>query len=161
MKVFTISFFGHRKINNSLVIEETLEKLISEILIKKNYVEFLVGRDGEFDTLVSSIIRKCKKDFGNYNSALVLVLPYITAEYINNIEYFNQYYDEIEVCPYSATEYFKSAHKIRNQNMITRSDLVIFYVKNNFGGAYTAMKYANKLGIKYINLYNPNSFHNI
>ena len=79
MKVFTISFFGHRKINNSLVIEETLEKLISEILIKKDYVEFLVGRDGEFDTLVSSIIRKCKKDFGNYNSALVLVLPYITA----------------------------------------------------------------------------------
>ena len=36
--------------------------------------------------------------------------------------------------------------------MIDRSQLLICYVEHNKGGAYTAMKYAEKLGSEIINL---------
>ena len=61
MKVFTASFFGHRQIDNVLVIEQRLEAIIRELLISKEYVEFLIGRDGEFDQLVASTVRRCKR----------------------------------------------------------------------------------------------------
>ena len=48
--------------------------------ISNEYIEFLVGRDGEFDQLVSSTIRRCKRTIRDDNSSLVLVLPYMTAE---------------------------------------------------------------------------------
>jgi len=49
MKVFTVSFFGHRQMDNVFVIEQYLQEIIRELLISKEYVEFLVGRAGEFD----------------------------------------------------------------------------------------------------------------
>ena len=42
MKVFTVSFFGHRQIDNVFVIEQRLQEIIQELLISKEYVEFLV-----------------------------------------------------------------------------------------------------------------------
>ena len=49
MEVFTVSFFGHRMIVNALEIENRLEQLIRTLLQEHQYVEFLVGRDGEFE----------------------------------------------------------------------------------------------------------------
>ena len=49
MNVFTVSFFGHRRLGDSLTTEKELQKVIRELLTTKEYVEFLVGRDGEFD----------------------------------------------------------------------------------------------------------------
>ena len=89
MKVFTASFFGHRQIDNVFVIEQRLQEIIQELLISKEYVEFLVGRDGEFDQLVASTVRRCKRTVRGDNSALVLVLPYVTAEYRNNEQSFH------------------------------------------------------------------------
>lgn len=42
---------------------------------------------------------------------------------------------------------------LKNQWMIEQSDLVIVYIERKEGGAYTAMKYAEKLNKKVINLY--------
>ena len=120
-------------------------------LTLKEYVEFLVGRDGEFDQLVSSTIRRCKRNTRDDNSALVLVLPYATAEYRNNEQSFHEYYDEIEICAASAEKHFKSAHQIRNRSMVDRSDLVIFCVEHNSGGAYQTMQYARKVDANIIN----------
>ena len=60
MNIFTVSFFGHRKIDNPRFVDEKLEKIVRELILKKEYLEFLVGRDGEFDQLVAATIRKCK-----------------------------------------------------------------------------------------------------
>lgn len=102
MKVFTVSFFGHRQIDDVFVIEQRLQEVIQELLISKEYVEFLVGRDGEFDQLVASTVRRCKRTVRDDNSALVLVLPYTTAEYRNNELSFHEYYDEVEICTEAA-----------------------------------------------------------
>ena len=152
MNICTVSFFGHRQMGDVFKIEKQLEALIRELLLTKEYVEFLVGRDGEFDQLVSSTIRRCKRNTRDDNSALVLVLPYATAEYRNNEQSFHEYYDEIEICAASAEKHFKSAHQIRNRSMVDRSDLVIFCVEHNSGGAYQTMQYARKVDANIINL---------
>lgn len=152
MNFFTVSFFGHRQIDNVFLIEEKLEALIRDLLKTKQYVEFLVGRDGEFDQLVSSTVRRCKRAIRDDNSALVLVLPYLTAEYKNNEKSFHEYYDEIEVCAESSEKHFKSAHQIRNRSMVDRSDMIIFCVDHNSGGAYQTLKYASKKEAYLVNI---------
>ena len=70
MNQYTVSFFGHRVIEDPLLIEQRLEQLIRKLLKEKEYVEFLVGRDGEFDQIVSSTIRRCKRVVRDDNSRL-------------------------------------------------------------------------------------------
>lgn len=155
MNTFTVSFFGHRQIDNPFLIEGKLEKLIREYLNSKEYVEFLVGRDGEFDQLVASTVRRCKRAVRDDNSALVLVLPYATAEYLNNEQSFHEYYDEVEVCTESAEKHFKAAHQTRNRSMVDRSDIVVFNVERKSGGAYSTLCYAERIGAQLINLASP------
>ena len=152
MKIYTVSFFGHRYIDNIFEVERKIEKIIKRLIYENEYVDFLVGRDGEFDLFVTSVIRRIKKDIGDCNSSLIWVMPYTKAEYENSRENFEEYYDEIEVCYKSSISHPKSAIQIRNRCMIDRSDLVIFYVRQNSGGAYKAMEYAAKIGKKMINL---------
>ena len=109
MDTYTVCFFGHREIDNPLEVEEQLYDIVLHLLESKEYVEFLVGRNGEFDQLVSSTVRRVKRNFRDDNSALVLVLPYLTAEYENNHQSFHEYYDEIEICQDAAGGHYKAA----------------------------------------------------
>ena len=95
MDTYTVCFFGHREIDNPLEVEEQLYDIVLHLLESKEYVEFLVGRNGEFDQLVSSTVPRVKRNYRDDNSALMLVLPYLTAEYENNHQSFHEYYDEI------------------------------------------------------------------
>ena len=152
MNTYTVSFFGHRMMDNTLEIENRLEQLIRTLLSEHEYVEFLVGRDGEFDQLVSSTIRRCKRECRSNNSAHIWVMPYVTAEYRDNEESFRDYYDEIEVCETAAVGHYKNAHQTRNRAMVDRSDLVVFCIQHASGGAWQTMKYAKKQGKSCINL---------
>ena len=152
MQTFTVSFFGHRKIEVPFRVESQLEKLVSRLLEENEFVEFLVGREGEFDQLVSSTIRRCKRNIRDDNSALVWVMPYPTAEYRDNDNSFLGYYDEIEVCEQAAAAHYKSAFQIRNREMVDRSDMVILYIEHLSGGVYQTFRYVQKSGKKYINI---------
>lgn len=150
MEVYTVSFFGHRRLYNSIRIEERLEQYVRELLQTKKYVEFLVGKDGDFDILVASVIRRCKRLYRDDNSSLVLVLPYMRVDLRDNEESYREYFDEIEV--FSGSHY-KSAFQERNRAMVDRADLVFFAVNRTEGGAYSTMKYAQAKGKEIINLY--------
>ena len=152
MNTFTVSFFGHRVIEDPLRIEQRLETLIRKLLKEKEYVEFLVGRDGEFDQIVSSTIRRCKRTIRDDNSAHVWVLPYPTADFRENEDAYRDYYDEIEVCSTSAGGHFKGAYQTRNREMVDRADLIVFCIQHDSGGAWQTMKYAKKKGKPCINL---------
>lgn len=152
MDTYTVSFFGHRMILDQLLIDNKLDALIRRLLLEKSYVEFLVGRDGDFDQLVSSAIRRAKRTIRDDNSAHVWVLPYPTADFRDNEEAFREYYDEIEICGASAGGHFKGAHQARNREMVDRSDLVVFCIQHESGGAWQTMKYARKQGKPYINI---------
>lgn len=139
MIIITVAFFGHRKIYE-YGIETKLENIIADLMSAKEYVEFLVGRNGDFDRMASSAIRRAQRSIRNDNSIHILCLPYITAEYKNNVEDFENYYDEIEIL--NNGSHFKAAIGDRNMTMIERADILICYVTKPTGGAAKALHFA-------------------
>lgn len=152
LNTYMVSFFGHRQIENVSAIEKRLDAIIRPLLLEKEYVEFLVGRDGEFDQLVASTIKRLKRSLGGDNSALVWVLPYPTAEYRDYEADYAAYYDEIEICPESSSAHFKLAFQLRNRWMVDRSDLVVCHVEQPHGGAFQTLQYTKRCGRNIINI---------
>lgn len=77
---FTVSFFGHRYVEDFSGVERTVERILSELFQRNEMIELLVGKDGEFDQIVSSSIKRAKRQYGDYYCSHVWVLPYPTAE---------------------------------------------------------------------------------
>ena len=151
--IFTVAFFGHRYVDNILKVEKLLEEQICKLIDENEYVEFLVGRNGDFDQCVSSAVLRVREDHRDDNSALVLVLPYPTAEYLNNKKYFHDYYTDVEISYAASVANPKSAIQIRNREMVDRADLIICCIKRKNGGARQTVDYAIKQGKGIINLY--------
>lgn len=152
LEIYTVAFFGHRYIDQFAVAETGVEEIVRKLLESKEYTEFLVGREGDFDQIVSSTIKRLKRSGRDDNSSLTWVLPYPTAELENNEKDYEKYYDNIEVCEESSRSHFKGAIQIRNKNMVDRADLIVCYVEHQSGGAYQTIKYAEKQGKHIINL---------
>ena len=152
LEIFTVSFFGHREVERFRDTEQALENLIHKLLSEHEYVEILIGRNGEFDQLVSSVVHRVRKRLDSSNSSLVLVLPYMIAEFRDNEDSFYDYYDEVEVSQSASGGHFKAAMQTRNKEMVDRSHLVVFYVDHASGGAYQTLKYAKKNEVPYINI---------
>lgn len=152
MEIFSVSFFGHRSLYGCGFVDQKVYEIICDLIRNKSYVEFLVGRDGDFDQIVSSAIIRAKRNIDHGNASHIWIMPYMKAEYKNNKMAFEKYYDFIEVCEKSSVAFPKSAITIRNRYMIERSDMCIFYVTEKSGGAWNAMQYAEKIGKAYINI---------
>lgn len=149
MEVFTVSLFGHRQVENLNLINERLIKIIKELLKTKQYVSFLIGRNGEFDEYVASLIKSVQKETGKENNDLSLVIPYT----VSDLEYYENYYDCIVLPECVHGSHSKAAITLKNRWMVECSDLVIVYVERDTGGAFAAMKYAQKLKKDIINLF--------
>ena len=152
MRIYTVAFFGHRYVDNILKVEDLLEEQIRKLLDENEYVDFLVGRNGDFDQCVSSSVLRVRRNHRDDNSALVLVLPYPTAEYLNNEESFHEYYTDVEISYAASVAHPKSAIQIRNREMVDRADLVICYIEHEKGGAWQTVEYAMKQGKPVANL---------
>ena len=152
MEIFTVAFFGHRYIDNPFRIEERLEEHIYRLLAEKEYVDFLVGRDGEFDQFASSAVLRLRKRYRDDNSSLILVLPYARAEYLNNEETYHNYYSEVEISYEASKAHPKAAIQIRNREMVDRADLILCCIEREQGGAWQTIQYAIKQGKTVINL---------
>ena len=150
--VYTVCFFGHRQIDDFRLVEQKVKAFIDRLLNEHEYVEFLVGRDGEFDQLVTSAILRCRKRLDTANCSVIWVMPYLKSDYIKNMESYDSYYDSVELCELSANAHPKSAIQIRNRAMVDRSDLCVFYVTHKGGGAYQTLRYAEKADANIINL---------
>ena len=134
LDIFTVAFFGHREIDNPFKIEERLEEEIYRLLGEKEYVDFLVGRDGEFDQFASSAVHRVRKQYREDNSSLILVLPYARAEYLNNEDSFHDYYSDVEISYAASKAHPKAAIQIRNREMVDRADLVLCAIERQSGG---------------------------
>ena len=152
MEMYTVCFFGHREVERAAEIESKLDQLLHDLITQKQHVEFLIGRDGEFDLLAASSIRRAVKQYGYGNTSIILVLPYMKAKYRDNKQYYLSYYDEMEICSESSDAHYKSAIQVRNRSMVDRSDLVVCCIQHKSGGAYSTMQYAKKQGKQVRNL---------
>ena len=145
MHIYTVSLFGHREVGNAAAAEEELEATVRDLLASRDYVDFLVGRSGEFDRLAAAVIRRVRRRMGTANGSLILVLPYDNAEYRQNEAAFWQYYDEVEMLTDPSVHY-KAAIRQRNRAMVDRSDLTVCYLERETGGAYQTYRYAVRQG---------------
>ena len=152
LDIFTVAFFGHREIDNPFKIEERLEEQIHKLLSEHEYVDFLVGRDGEFDQFASSAVLRVRKQYRDDNSSLILVLPYARAEYLNNEDSFHDYYSDVEISYAASKAHPKAAIQIRNREMVDRADLVLCCIEREKGGAWQTVQYAIKQDKTVINL---------
>lgn len=156
MNIYTVCFFGHRYIECGAEIDNRLDKLLHDIITQREYVDFLIGRDGDFDLLASSAIKRAIRNYAYGNTHFTLVLPYMKAEYRDNEKSYLEYYDEVEICEKSAEAHSKSAIQVRNRNIVDRSDLVICCIQHKSGGAYRTIQYAEKQGKRIVNIANEN-----
>ena len=143
--IYTVSLFGHRDFDAHIILEERLFSILKDLISSERHVNIYIGRNGEFDIFSASVVKRAKK--GAENISLTLILPYL----VKDVEFYEKYYDDIIVLD------LKNVHpkaKItkRNQYMVEVCDLFVCYVDRATGGAYSALKYAEKLNKKIINL---------
>ena len=139
--IYRVAFFGHRRIDRLREIEEKLVPILNELILTKEYVEFYIGRNGEFDEFAAAVIKRVQKQLDRGNSTLILTLPYT----VKDIEYYAEYYDEIVIPDVVGNAHPKGAITLRNKWVAEICDLIIFYIEREEGGAYSAVKYAKKL----------------
>ena len=148
MDIYRVAFFGHRRIDKFREIEERLVPILKELILTKEYVEFYIGRNGDFDEFVASVIKRVQKQLDRDNNVMILTLPYT----VKDIEYYEDYYDEIVIPDAIGKAHPKGAITLRNKWMVEESDLVVCYVERESGGAYSAVKYAKKLNKRVVNI---------
>ena len=61
-------------------------------------------------------------------------------------DYLYSLYDDIVIPIELAGVHYKAAIRERNRYLIRESDVVILYLRREFGGAYDAKRYAESLG---------------
>ena len=118
--LYTVMFIGHRYISHQNYVYKRIKETVYGLLGVYGSLEILIGNDGDFDTLAASAVQKIKKETEK-DINLILVLPYTKKD----IEYFEKYYDEVEICAESSTAHFKAAIGIRNKCTVDRSDTII------------------------------------
>lgn len=134
------SAFGHRDI-----FENITEKINSAVrdAAEQGCEIFYTGAMGQFDEMFSSSVRRLKKDYPNVK--LICVKPYLTTEINKQGDYLYSLYDDIFIPLELADVHYKAAITERNRWIIKQSDIVIVYTKRNYGGAYDAKRYAERL----------------
>ncbi len=79
MNIYSVTFIGHRDVKRFTEEEAILDGQIRRLLQIKEFVEVYVGNDGEFDTMAVSALRRVRREYGDENSAVNVVLPYKKA----------------------------------------------------------------------------------
>ncbi len=140
-EIYRVSMIGHRVIED-YGVEEKLYELFRELLRTKEYVEFYLGRNGDFDILAASVIKQLQKNYRDDNSMMILVLPYPVKDYAD----YEDYYDEIVIPDKLYGVHPKAAITERNRWMVTNSDVLIAYMRNKSGGTAACVRMAEQHG---------------
>ena len=144
-----ITFCGHSSFIGTVEIKDKMMNILEE-KVGNNPAEFLLGGYGDFDSFAYSCCKEYQK--AHPQVKLIFVTPYITESYQrNHLEDKNNFYDEI-IYPEIEKAPLKFAISYRNKWMVEKSDLVIAYVKNTYGGAYQTYKHAQRKEKEIINL---------
>ena len=144
MEIYSIALIGHRRIDAHDHLEDRIEQIVRDHILQKDYV----GRNGDFDIMAASAIKRAQRATGRQNSSLILVQPYP----MKDDEYYEDYYDELAY-PISHHVHPKAAITKRNQWMIDHARLLIAFVEDEKeGGASAALRYADQKGVPILNL---------
>lgn len=141
-------FIGHRKISTKLELTNKLSETIELLITKRNIDTFLFGCNSEFDDLCYEIVSEIKEKYPNIKRIYVRAkYPYIDELYNNYLleQFEDTYY------PQSVINSGKASYVKRNQEMIDKSDICIFYYDENYELPQ------RKVSQNYVTSYKPNS----
>ena len=88
MDIFRVSFIGHRVVDEYRQVEEELDEVIELLHRKYGFIDFNVGRNGEFDDLATQAVRRFRREWDEW-CELTLVEPYPVA----NLDIIEKSYD--------------------------------------------------------------------
>ncbi len=142
-----ITFFGHRDFIGNEMKKEQIKNILNSLSGKEEITLFFGGY-GNFDSFCLSVAKEMYK---KKKVRFCYITPYINEAFQrNHLFYLSKDFDEI-IYPQLEKVPLRFAISYRNKYMIDESDFIIFYVKNSFGGAYEALKYAKKKNKNFIN----------
>lgn len=172
-----VAFVGHRDVLD-IYLRKKLYHIVENQILDGNYC-FIMGTHGEFDEIALEVCRDLKKiyDFIKIEVVLTSLSPLKKKVYdgdkitllstfkkqhpnyeeddFRHLEIFATY-DNVETKMYDiGHEHYKNRITKSNRRMIDESDIVICYVdmKRTHSGAKTTLNYAQKKGLKTINLF--------
>ena len=143
----TCTFFAHRDCPDA--IKSRLREVLIDLIENRSVNMFYVGNQGQFDTLVRSVLRHLQHEYPHINYAVVLAyMPGKQTEY-------DDYSDTM------LPEGIESVHpryaiSWRNNWMLKQSDYVVTYITHSYGGAAQYADKARRQKKNEINLYNRN-----
>lgn len=140
--------------SNCESLKNELKKAIIS-LIEKGVVFFGAGGALGFDMLAEEIVLQLKEYYPQIR--LVLVLPCPTQEQTlkwssEQKERYNNIYKMADKIRILSPHYTNSCMLNRNRHMINNSAHLISYLRENHGGTYYTVNYAEKQGIDIIRL---------
>ena len=134
-------FFGHREVMHN--IRPKLTAIIEKLITEENVTEFYVGNQGQFDSMVYSVLKELKAKYPQIR--YTVVLAYMPDEHIKEVYGENTLFpDGMESVPK------KFAISKRNDWMIQQSRFAVCYVHKITGGAAKFREKAEKKELRII-----------
>ncbi len=145
------AFIGHRRII-AKDIEERLKNAI-HTEIANGCTAFTMGTHGEFDSLALNMCRRLRSTYSDIEIEVVITSLNIVKK---NGEYEVAPYADVKTVIYEIEDvYYKRQITLSNRQMIDACNTLICYVDTSKrrSGAKTALRYAEKRGLKIVNLF--------
>ena len=139
----TCCFFGHREVTHN--IRDRLTAIIKKLITEENVTEFYVGNQGQFDSMVYSVLKELKANYPHIR--YTVVLAYMPDEYIKEV-----YGEDTLFTDGTETVPKKFAISKRNAWMVQQSGFVVCYVHKIMGGAAKFREKAEKRGLQIIDV---------
>lgn len=139
----TCCLFGHREVMHN--IRTRLTAIIEKLITEEGVTEFYVGNQGQFDSMVYSVLKELKAKYPQIR--YTVVLAYMPDEYIKEV------YGEDTLFPDGMESVPKKfAISKRNDWMIQQSGFAMYYVYKITGGAAKFREKAGNKGLRVIDV---------
>lgn len=141
----TCTFCGHHDAPDS--IRTMLLSAIEKMIVENKVDAFYVGNHGNFDRMALSSLREMRKEYPQ-------ISYYVALAYLpQKKEEVSLYADNEIVLPDGIENHPRRfAISYRNKWMVEKSEYLIAYVKNSFGGSSKTMDYASKRHLNIIEI---------
>ena len=137
----TCCFFGHREVTHN--IRDKLTAVIEKMITVDSVTEFYVGHQGQFDSMVYSVLKELKAKYSRIR--YTVVLAYMPDTHIKEL------YGEDTLFPDGMENVPKKfAISKRNDWMIQQSGFAVCYVHKITGGAAKFREKAEKKELRII-----------
>lgn len=154
-KMKVACFSGHRKLPRDCTeLKASLEKAVIE-LVERGVVFFGSGAALGFDQLSAATILRLKEDYPHIRLIMVLPCPPDQQSMKWNSEQKKRYYEilsQADKVRILSPQYTSSCMLDRNRHMVDCSAYLICYLREQRGGTFYTVNYAERQGLKILRL---------